>query len=76
MKNAEFLDDIGLLLRLVEGLEGGNVTCSCRRTYRVGISAELRALLPRIRLEYLRRTGAAPEEVVPETGRFGLIEVD
>lgn len=76
MTEAEFLAEVGELLKLVEGLESGTITCSCRRIYKVGISAELKRLLPRVRREYLRRTGAAPETAVADSSRFALIEVD
>lgn len=65
------LDDVRLLLALVDGLEGGNITCACRRVYRVGISAELGAVCKRLKEAIV---GDDPEP--PQNGRFSLVEVD
>lgn len=50
-----FLGEIRELVRLVDGLESGMVTCACRRVYKVGVAKELREILPRIKLELEER---------------------
>lgn len=72
----QFAEKVLELLRLVDGLQTANYTCACRRLLRVGITAELKALLPDVKREALERAGTDPEQYNPETGRFGLLEVD
>jgi hypothetical protein len=61
------------MLALVEGLESACHSCACGKYYRLGMSAELQAVTRKIRRAIFDRTGA---EVVADSTRFGLIEVD
>lgn len=72
----QFAAQVVELLKLVDGLESGTHTCACRRYYRIGISAELKQLLPRIRREALARAGQPNDEYNPDSTRFSLLEVD
>jgi hypothetical protein len=76
MSEREFLEHIGRLLQLIEGLEKGQINCPCRRVYRLGITDELKELLPSLRMEFLRRARDETEELVPDSSRFAFLEVD
>lgn len=76
---AEHVADMRETLRLVDGLEGGTYrgTCACGRPIhlRLGVTAALRAVLPRLRRWLLEREPSAKDDV-PETSRFAFLEVD
>jgi hypothetical protein len=80
MSDEEFASYVCELIKLVSGLESGNVVCQgsagrpCGRQYRVGIAGELGRLLERLRGEAMRRAKRA--DCIPETSRFALLEVD
>jgi hypothetical protein len=70
----EFLALVAEAVRLTEGLEGGDISCACRRYYRLGLSPELKAVLPRLRMELARRMKKDPPPAA--TSRFAWLEVD
>ena len=64
---------LGRLVALVQGLESATHSCACGRYYRLGMSAELQAVLVTIRKAVYQRTG---ENILPDTSRFAFLEVD
>lgn len=72
--DSEFLELVGEVLRLTEGLEGGDITCACRRYYRLGLTPELKTALPKLRAELARRTKKDPPPAA--NSRFAWLEVD
>jgi hypothetical protein len=76
LTDAQFNSKVLELLKLLKGLEGGNITCACRRVYTLGITKELKAILPVLLAAALARNGNAEPSTDPEsTSRFSLIEV-
>lgn len=72
----DFVDDVRRLLSLVEGVDSAVYHCACRRVLKLGISDELRDLIPRVRQEANKLAGEIKsEEVPPDSTRFGLIDV-
>lgn len=76
MTDEEFYVELKEVVRLLDGLESATHHCACKRLYRLGIAPELGARLMKVRAELCRRMNTEPGEHLPDTGRFGLIEVD
>jgi hypothetical protein len=60
------------LVALVQGLESATHSCACGRYYRLGMSAELQAVLMTIRKAVYQRTG---EELASDS-RWPWVEID
>jgi len=71
-----FEENVLELIRLVAGLESAHFECKCLGRYRIGIADDLRKVLRKVEPEALKRTNKTPEENIPNTTRFTLLEVD
>lgn len=69
----DFQRAIARMVALVDGLADAPYHCKCGTYFRVGITDELRAAVETIKNAIRERTG---EEVVPDSSRFALLEVD